>query len=122
MDAWFFHGGIESSVKCYFVPGAFEIPGCVNQIEKKSSFDAILTLGAVIRGGTSHFEFVAGESARKIADISVQSSVPIIYGILTTDSIEQALVRSGNHALNKGWEVMEATLNTIATYGQIRSL
>tara|TARA_B100000029_G_scaffold350586_1_gene343045 strand:+ start:1570 stop:2013 length:444 start_codon:yes stop_codon:yes gene_type:complete len=121
MDAWYYHGGLESSIVYYYVPGAFEIPGCVKQLQKTKSLDAIITLGAVIRGGTPHFDFVAGESARKIADMSIESPVPIIFGILTTDTKEQALVRSGTHALNKGWEVMEAALETIKTYNLIQS-
>lgn len=121
MDAWFYFGGSEQSIKCYYVPGAFEIPGCARQLCNSGPYNAILTLGAVIRGGTPHFDYVAGESARKIADLSAETSIPVIFGILTTDTQEQALVRSGTRALNKGWEVMEAALETILTYNQINS-
>ena len=119
IDAFYNYGGIKSNIQCFYVPGAFEIPGCVNQIMLNRQFDAIITLGAVIRGGTPHFDFVAGESANKISLLSTRANIPILFGILTTDTLEQALERSGTKALNKGWELMEAAISTIQTYQQI---
>ena len=81
--------------------------------------DAILTLGAVIRGGTPHFDYVAGEASRGISILSQNSDIPIIFGILTTNNIEEALERAGTKAGNKGWELMEATLESISVYNQI---
>lgn len=121
MDAFFKFGGNQDDISCYYVPGAFEIPGTVKQLTNTSQFDAILTIGAVIKGGTPHFDFVAGESANKIASLSIQSNIPILFGILTTDTLQQALERAGTKALNKGWELMEATISTIQTYNKISS-
>lgn len=121
MDAFFNSGGQENNLKFYYVPGAFEIPGTVKQLVDNAIYDAILTLGAVIKGGTPHFDFVAGESADKIATLSIQSKIPILFGILTTDTLQQALERAGTKALNKGWELMDATLATIQTYSKISS-
>ncbi|MBC8198206.1 MAG: 6,7-dimethyl-8-ribityllumazine synthase [Candidatus Marinimicrobia bacterium] len=120
IDAFYFLGGIKSNIQCYYVPGAFEIPGCVQQIINNKNVDAIITLGAVIKGGTPHFDFVAGETANKISLLSTQSSIPVLFGVLTTDTLQQALERAGTKALNKGWEIMEATISTIQTYYQIK--
>lgn len=121
MDAFYHFGGDEHNIAYYYVPGAFEIAGCVKRLIEYNQYDAILTLGAVIRGGTPHFDFVAGESASKIASLSIQSNSPILFGILTTDTLQQALERAGTKALNKGWELMEAAISTIQTYRQISS-
>lgn len=119
MDAFYHSGGNENNIEFHYVPGALEIAGTVKQLIDSFKYDAILTLGAVIKGGTPHFDFVAGESADKIALLSVQSNIPILFGVLTTDTLEQALERAGTKALNKGWELMEATLSTIHTYSKI---
>ena len=119
IDAFYNYGGLKSNIQCFYVPGAFEIPGCVYQIINNNQFDAIITLGAVIKGGTPHFDFVAGESANKISLLSTQTNIPILFGILTTDTLHQALERAGTKALNKGWEIMEAAIFTIQTYQQI---
>ncbi len=121
MDAFYYFGGREKNLKFYYVPGAFEIAGTVKKLIDNTQFDAILTLGAVIKGGTPHFDFVAGVSAEKIASLSIASEIPILFGILTTNTLQEALERSGTKGLNKGWELMEATLNTIQTYSQISS-
>jgi len=120
-DAFFNLGGNLNDISFYYVPGAFEIPGVTKQLVENKKYDAILTLGAVIKGGTPHFNFIAGESADKIAKLSIQSNIPILFGILTTDTIHQALKRAGTKAFNKGWELMEATISTIQTYKKISS-
>jgi len=94
LDAFAHHGGKESGMHIHRVPGAFEIPGTIVQITKKQSPDAIVDLGAVIRGETPHFDFIAGESARGIAEISRSLDIPVINGILTTDTAQQAVDRS----------------------------
>ena len=116
LDAFIQHGGIQSDVHIYRVPGAFEIPGTIVQITKNQSPDAIVALGAVIRGETPHFDFIAGESARGIAEISRSLDIPVINGILTTDTAQQAVDRSQAGGNNKGWDAMEAALQTISVY------
>ena len=113
-----YNGDMKNLIKIE-VPGAFEIPATINQILKHMKVDAILTLGAVIRGGTPHFDYVAGEASRGISILSQNSDIPIIFGILTTNNIEEALERAGTKAGNKGWELMEATLESISVYNQI---
>ena len=120
-DAFYHLGGNLNEISYYYVPGAFEIPGVTKQLVEDAKYDAILTLGAVIKGGTPHFDFVSGESANKIAELSIRSNIPILFGILTTDTLQQALERAGTKALNKGWELMETTISTIQTYHKISS-
>jgi 6,7-dimethyl-8-ribityllumazine synthase len=120
MNAYEFHGGLKKNLKVHRLPGAFEIPGTVNLIMKHRDVDAIVALGAVIRGETPHFDFVAKESAHGLAELSRISDVPIINGILTTDNLKQAMSRSNINGNNKGWDSMEAALNTILTYNEIK--
>ena len=121
LDAFIHYGGIKSDMHIYRVPGAFEIPGTIMQITKHHSSDAILALGAVIRGETPHFDFIARESTRGIAEISRNFDIPIINGILTTDNFQQAVDRSKVGGNNKGWDVMEAALKTVSVYRSIRT-
>ena len=121
LDAFAHHGGKESGMHIHRVPGAFEISGTIVQIMKNHSPDAIVALGAVIRGETPHFDYVAGESARGIAEISRNSNIPIINGILTTDNVKQAEDRSQVGGKNKGWNAMEAALQTVTIYQEIFS-
>jgi len=121
LDAFAHHGGKESGMHIHRVPGAFEIPGTIVQIMKNHSPDAIVALGAVIRGETPHFDYIAGESAKGIAEISRSSNIPIINGILTTDNARQAEDRSQVGGRNKGWDAMEAALQTINVYQEIFS-
>jgi 6,7-dimethyl-8-ribityllumazine synthase len=121
MDAYLTAGGKEDDVTIYRVPGAYEIPGTVKQVLENQSPDAVVTLGAVIRGGTPHFDYVAGECARGVSELSMQYDIPIMFGVLTTDNLQQALERSGTKAGNKGWDVMEAAIQTSAVYKDIKS-
>ena len=116
LDAFVHHGGIKSDIDIYRVPGAFEISGAIVQITKNYSPDAIVALGAVIRGETPHFDYIAGESARGVAEISRSFDIPVINGILTTDTAQQAVDRSQVGGRNKGWDAMEAALQTISVY------
>lgn len=95
------HGAKEANIDTYWVPGAFEVPLVAQKIAKK--YDAVICLGAVIRGGTPHFDFVAAEAAKGIAKVSLDTGIPIIFGILTTDNLEQALERAGAKPGNKGF-------------------
>ena len=122
LDAFSKNGGNPSDLIIYRVPGAFEIPGAVVQAQKYHSPDAIIAIGAVIRGETPHFDFIAGESARGIAEISRSSDIPIINGIITTNSARHAFDRSVPGKKNKGWEAMESALQTISVYKSMRSI
>lgn len=95
------HGASEANLKVVWAPGAFEIPLIAKKVAKGS--DAVICLGAVIRGGTPHFEYVASEAAKGVAKVSLDTGVPIIFGILTTDNLEQALERAGAKPGNKGF-------------------
>ena len=121
LNAFFHHGGNESDISIYRVPGAFEIPGTIRQIMQFHNPHAIVALGAVIRGETSHFDYIAGESTKGIAEISRSANIPIINGILTTDNAKQAEDRSQVGGRNKGWDAMEAALQTINVYKEIFS-
>jgi 6,7-dimethyl-8-ribityllumazine synthase len=101
MDCLKRHGAEEENISLVWVPGAFEIPLIAKKMAKK--FDAIICLGAVIRGGTPHFDYVAAEVAKGISNVSLESGVPVIFGILTTDNLEQALERAGAKQGNKGF-------------------
>ena len=119
--AYLFYGGLEKDLKIYRVPGAFEIPGTINLILQNAKMDAIIGLGAVIRGETPHFDFVAKETAHGMAELSRNVEIPIINGILTTDDIMQAMNRSSSNGCNKGWDAMEAALQTISVYDGIKT-
>jgi len=97
-------GGDLANVDVAWVPGAFEIPMVAKRMAESGNYDAIVCLGAVIRGSTAHFDLVAGEATKGIAQVMLNSGVPVSFGILTTDTIEQAIERAGTKAGNKGWE------------------
>ena len=121
IDAYCYNGGNINNIVKIEVPGAFEIPAVVNQVLKNIKTDAILTLGSVIKGATPHFDYVSGESSKGIAKFGQLSDIPIIFGILTTNNINEALERASTKAGNKGWELMEATLQSISIYNQIKN-
>lgn len=98
------HGVDEDNIEIAWVPGAFEIPLIAKKMAKSKKYDAVLCLGAVIRGATPHFEYVSGEVTKGIASASLETEIPIIFGVLTTDTIEQAIERAGTKAGNKGFE------------------
>ncbi len=98
------HQAAEGNVSIVKTPGAFEIPLAADKLASSKKYDAIICLGAVIRGATPHFDYVASESAKGVAHVSLSSGVPVIYGVLTTDNIEQAIERAGTKSGNKGWD------------------
>jgi 6,7-dimethyl-8-ribityllumazine synthase len=118
------HGVAPGDVEVFHVPGAFELPGVVARLLHRGDFGAVVTLGCVIRGETPHFDFVAGEAARGLSDLSRSGCIPVIFGVLTTETLEQALVRAGarsdNPADNKGWKAAEAALEMAHLYRRIR--
>lgn len=109
-DAFVRHGGMEENIDVAWVPGAFEIPLVAKKMAESGKYDAVVCLGAVIRGATAHFDMVANETTKGIAQASLQSGVPVIFGVLTTDSIEQAIERAGSKAGNKGFEAATAAI------------
>lgn len=115
-DALKRHGVDLDKVDVFWTPGAFEIPGIAKRLAESGRYDAILCLGAVIRGATPHFDYVAAESAKGIANISSSTNIPVIYGVITTDTIEQALERAGIKAGNKGAEAAVAGIETVNLY------
>ncbi|MGA9466961.1 MAG: 6,7-dimethyl-8-ribityllumazine synthase [Exiguobacterium marinum] len=109
-DALKRHGVKEEDVSLAFVPGAFELPLVAKKMAMSQNYDAVITLGAVIRGATPHFDYVCNEAAKGIAQASYQSEVPVIFGVLTTETIEQAIERAGTKAGNKGWEAATSAI------------
>ncbi len=103
-DALNRHGVNEDDVTVAWVPGAFEIPVVAKRLAESGKYDAVIALGTVIRGATPHFDYVNSEVAKGVANTALQSGVPVIFGVLTTDTIEQAIERAGTKAGNKGWE------------------
>lgn len=104
LDAFKRHGADEQDVDVAWVPGAFEIPLIAQKMAQSGKYDAVITLGAVIRGSTPHFDYVCNEAAKGVAAVNLKTGVPTIFGVLTVDSIEQAIERAGTKAGNKGYE------------------
>ena len=113
-DALLKHGADETDIELFYVPGAFEIPLALKKTAMTGRYDAIVALGAVIRGGTPHFEYVAGECVKGISQVSLDSEIPIAFGVLTVDTVEQAIERSGANSENKGAEAAESVIRMIS--------
>ncbi|WP_078553176.1 6,7-dimethyl-8-ribityllumazine synthase [Bacillus alkalicellulosilyticus] len=109
-DALKRHGSNGADVDIAWVPGAFEIPFAAKKMADSKKYDAIITLGTVIRGSTPHFDYVCNEVAKGVGGLSLQTGIPVIFGVLTTDTIEQAIERAGTKAGNKGWEAAVAAI------------
>ncbi len=104
LDCLYRHKAKEDDIEIVWVPGSFEIPLVAKKLAQKNRYDAVICLGAVIRGATPHFEYVASEVAKGVALTSLETGVPVIFGIITSDTIEQAIERAGTKAGNKGWD------------------
>ena len=104
MDGLVRHGVCEDDVTVVWVPGAFEIPVIASKAAKSGKYDAVICLGAVIRGATDHYSYVCSEVSKGVASVSLETGVPVLFGVLTTDNIEQAIERSGTKAGNKGYD------------------
>jgi 6,7-dimethyl-8-ribityllumazine synthase len=113
LDTLLRHGVRDDDIEVARVPGAFEIPLVARKMAKSGRYDAVICLGAVIRGATPHFDFVANEAAKGIAQAGMESEVPIIFGVLTTDTIEQAIERAGSKAGNKGSDCAAAAIEMV---------
>ena len=113
VDTLLRHGAGEEDITIVRVPGAFEMPLAIEKIAAKGGYDAIVALGAVIRGGTPHFEYVAGECVKGMAQVSLSRGTPIAFGVLTVDTIEQAIERAGTKAGNKGGEAAASAIEMV---------
>ncbi len=119
IDALVRHGADRDDITLVKAPGAFELPMVVQRVAAQKQFDAIIALGAVIRGGTPHFEYVAGECVKGIANVSLKFDVPVAFGVLTVDTIEQAIERAGTKAGNKGAEAALSAVEMVSLFNNL---
>lgn len=120
VDALIRHGADDTDIHVARVPGAFEIPLAAKRLAGTGSYDAIICLGAVIRGSTPHFDYVASEVSKGVASVSLEHNIPVTFGVLTTDTIEQAVERAGTKAGNKGFEAAVTAIETVNLFKGIR--
>ncbi|HRF56911.1 MAG TPA: 6,7-dimethyl-8-ribityllumazine synthase [Campylobacterales bacterium] len=118
-DSFLRHGGTEENLDLVLAPGAFEIPSVLQRLLLTQKYDGICCVGAVIRGSTPHFDYVSAEVTKGIASMSLKYKVPVTFGVLTTDNIEQAIERAGSKAGNKGFESMTGLIEMISLFGNI---
>ncbi len=107
------HGGSDSQIDIFRVPGAFELPQVALQIARSGQYSGVILLGAVIRGGTPHFDMIASEVTKGTAQVALETGVPVVFGVLTTDTVEQAIDRAGTKMGNKGWEAAQSLLEMV---------
>jgi 6,7-dimethyl-8-ribityllumazine synthase len=103
LDCLLRHGAKEEQVSVVWVPGSFEIPAVAQRMAQSKKYDALICLGAVLRGDTPHFDFIASEAAKGIAKVGLEAGIPVIFGVITADTLEQAIERAGTKSGNKGW-------------------
>jgi len=120
LDALLRHGTKEEDIEVVWVPGGFEIPAVASKMIEKKKFDAIICLGAVLRGDTSHYELIAGQVARGIATLGIKSDVPVIFGVVTTETLEQAIERAGTKAGNRGWDAAISAMEMANLYSELK--
>lgn len=119
LDALLRHGAAEDNIEVIKVPGSFEIPPVTLKVAQKKKHDAIICLGAVIRGDTPHFEYISAEVTKGVAKVSLDTGVPVIFGVLTTENIEQAIERAGTKAGNKGWQAAVSAIEMARLYQKL---
>ena len=119
MDALLRHGATEEQVSVIKVPGAFEIPLTAKKLAGSGRYDAVICLGAVIRGSTPHFDYVAAEVSKGIASVALESRIPVTFGVLTTDNLEQAIERAGSKSGNKGYDVAMAAIEMVNLFKEL---
>jgi len=119
VDALVRAGADEKDIQIYKVPGAFELPAMAKKLAKTEKFDAVICLGAVIRGATPHFEYISAEVTKGIASVGLETEVPVAFGVLTTDTIEQAIERAGAKAGNKGWDAAMSAIEMVDLFRKI---
>lgn len=113
------HGVAEKDIIVNWVPGSFEIPYAAQKLASSTKYDAVICLGAVIRGDTPHFDYIAAETTKGIAKLALDTGIPVIYGVVTADTLDQAIERSGTKAGNKGWDAALSAIEMIDLYKQI---
>jgi 6,7-dimethyl-8-ribityllumazine synthase len=121
VDCLLRHGGTEDALTVVYVPGAFELPQAALRLAHSGRVDAIICLGCVIRGDTPHFDYIAGEVTRGIGTVALQTGVPMAFGVLTTDSLEQSLERAGAKAGNKGWDAALSAMELLHVFAQLKT-
>lgn len=119
LDCLVRHGATESDQAVAYVPGALEISATASRMVASNKYDAVVCIGAVVRGDTPHFDYVATESSKGIAKLGMESNIPVIYGVITTDTLEQAVERAGTKAGNKGWDASMAAIEMVNLYKAI---
>ncbi|MBW1799281.1 MAG: 6,7-dimethyl-8-ribityllumazine synthase [Deltaproteobacteria bacterium] len=119
LDALNRHGARDENIVLIKVPGAFEIPIAAKRLAESKKYDAIVCLGAVIRGATPHFDYVAAEVSKGIASIAIDTGIPVTFGVLTTDNLEQAIERAGSKSGNKGWDAAVAAMEMVNLFESI---
>lgn len=107
------HGGSESQIDLFKVPGSFELPQVSLQVARSGKYAGVIVLGAVIRGGTPHFDMIAAEVTKGTAQVGLETGIPVVFGVLTTDTVEQAIERAGTKMGNKGWEAAQSMLEMV---------
>ena len=110
------HGAKDENISLAYVPGAFEIPYVASKLAHSGQYDAVICLGAIIRGDTPHFDYISNEASKGIARIALDTGRPVIFGLVTADTLEQAIERSGTKAGNKGWDAAEAAVEMVNLY------
>jgi 6,7-dimethyl-8-ribityllumazine synthase len=120
LDTLIRHGVEDNNITVAWVPGAFEIPTAAQKMAESKSYDAVICLGTVIRGSTPHFDFIASEAAKGIAKVSMDNSLPVIFGVITADTIEQAVERSGSKDGNKGRDAALSAIEMVNLLNQIK--
>jgi len=120
MDVLVRNGADDGDIEVFKVPGAFEIPQAAKKVALSKRFDAVICLGAVIRGATPHFEYIAAEVSKGVAMIGLESEVPVTFGVLTTDNLEQAIERAGSKAGNKGWDAALSAVEMANLYREMK--
>lgn len=113
LDAFLRHGVKENEIEVYWTPGSFETPYVVNRLLRLKKFDALICLGAIIRGSTPHFDLVSQSAAKNISQAALSSDIPVIFGIITTENIEQAIERAGTKLGNRGWDAALAAIEMV---------
>ena len=119
LDALTRAGADEKDIAIYKVPGAFELPLIAKKLAKSTRFDAVICLGAVIRGATPHFEYISAEVSKGIANVGLDTEVPVAFGVLTTDTIEQAIERAGTKSGNKGWDAAMSAIEMVDLFRKL---
>jgi len=120
MDCILRHGGSETQVDHFKVPGAFELPQLALKLAQNGNYSGVILLGAVIRGGTPHFDMIASEVTKGAAQVAMQTGIPLVFGVLTADTIEQAIERAGAKMGNKGWEAAQSAIEMVDLYRAIQ--